>query len=77
MAEAVVGRLIMYSQEFCPTCVKARRVMTAEGIDFEERMLDDREDWQEEVLARTKQVTVPVFLHPDGTWEVGFRGERG
>ena len=39
--------------------------------------MDDREDWQDDVLARTHQATVPVFLHPDGHWEIGFRGERG
>ena len=77
MAEGTTAKLIMYSQEFCPTCVKARTVMTAEGIEFEERLLDDREDWQDEVLLKTKQVTVPVFLHADGAWELGFRGERG
>jgi len=57
--------------------VKARRVLTDEGADFEERILDDREDWQELVLAHTHQASVPVFVHPDGTWEVGFRGEIG
>ena len=70
-------KLVMYSSEFCPTCVKARQAMTAEGVDFEERILDDRDDWQTDVLSNTKQVTVPVFLHLDGHWEVGFRGERG
>ncbi len=77
MADGSPGKLIMYSQEFCPTCVKARKVLTEEGVEFEERVLDDREDWQDEVLLRTKQVTVPVFLRPDGAWVVGFRGERG
>ena len=55
----------------------ARRVLTEEGVEFEERVLDDREDWQGEVLANTGQASVPVFLHSDGTWEVGFRGEIG
>ena len=57
--------------------MKARRVLTDEGADFEERLLDDREDWQEQVLAHTSQASVPVFVHPDGAWEVGFRGEIG
>ena len=57
--------------------MKARRVLTDEGADFEERILDDREDWQEQVLAHTSQASVPVFVHPDGAWEVGFRGEIG
>lgn len=57
--------------------MKARRVLTDEGADFEERILDDREDWQELVLAHTNQASVPVFVQPDGTWEVGFRGEIG
>ena len=77
MAEEQRPRLIMYSSDFCPTCVKARQVLSAEGVDYEERMLDDVDEWQAAVLANTKQATVPVFLHPDGKWEVGFRGERG
>lgn len=52
-------------------------VLKSENVDFEDRMLDDNDEWQAAVLANTKQATVPVFLHPDGRWEVGFRGEKG
>ena len=55
----------------------ARDAARKARIRIVERMLDDVDEWQAAVLANTKQATVPVFLHPDGKWEVGFRGERG
>lgn len=77
MAELAEGNLIMYSMEFCPTCNQAKEVLDKEGVVYEERIVDDSEEWQEDVLKHTMQTSVPVFLHPDGTWEVGFRGEIG
>jgi glutathione S-transferase len=47
------------------------------GVAFEERMVDDRDDWVEEVLRISNQNTVPVFVHPDGRIEVGWEGEYG
>ncbi len=47
------------------------------GTDFEERVVDNNEEWQDEVMAISKQVTVPVLVWPDGRVEVGWKGERG
>lgn len=75
--EPLADKMIMYSMEFCPTCNKAKETLDHEGIAYEERIVDDSEEWQEDVLKYTKQASVPVFLHPSGDWEVGFRGEIG
>ena len=69
--------LLLYSMSDCPVCIKAKRNLRAEGVVFTERLVDDEEIWQEEVSRLTKQNTVPVFVHPDGRVEIGFKGEKG
>ncbi|MBI2165877.1 MAG: hypothetical protein HYU29_05685 [Chloroflexi bacterium] len=46
-----------------------------EKVGFEERLVDDDQKFMDEALALSD--TVPVFVHPDGRVEVGFRGEVG
>jgi glutaredoxin len=69
--------LLMYSISDCPTCMKAKRKLRSEGIEYSERQVDEEEIWQEEVVRLTNQNTVPVFVHADGRVEVGFEGEKG
>jgi glutaredoxin 3 len=69
--------LLMYSISDCPTCIKAKRKLRGQGIEFTERQVDEAEIWQEEVVRLTNQNTVPVFVHADGRVEVGFEGEKG
>ena len=72
-----MSTLVMYSLRDCPTCIKARDALTRRGVAFEERPVDDRPDWQEQVLKISKQNTVPVFVAPDDCVEIGFEGEHG
>ncbi|MFZ5817981.1 MAG: glutaredoxin family protein [Bacillota bacterium] len=72
-----MSKLVLYTLSTCSVCDQARTALTQRGVPFEERLLDDREDWQDEVIRLTNQYTVPVLLHPDGRWEVGFEGEVG
>jgi glutaredoxin len=67
----------MYTLATCPTCVKARRLFKQRGIEFEDRVVDDRPDWCMEVLRLSNQNTVPVIVWTDGRVEVGIDGERG
>lgn len=68
--------LVMYSLSDCPTCARARAEMAADGVAFEERLVDREPNWQREVMRLTLQRTVPVFVK--GTQVVvGFHGERG
>ncbi len=72
-----MSKLIMYSLMFCPTCVKAREALDAQGVDYEDRVVDFEPNWQQELIKISKQDTAPVFVHPDGSIEVGWEGERG
>jgi len=66
--------LILYTLAGCPTCDRARRDLSAEGIDFEERRVDDNAQWFEE--ATKLSLTVPVIVRGDRI-EVGWKGESG
>lgn len=66
----------MYSLLTCPTCVAAREELAAQGVRYEERVLDGNADHQAELLRLTRQRTVPVFVK-DGKVTIGFHGEQG
>ena len=66
----------MYSLATCPTCTAARREMDEQRVEYEERVLDDHPEYQQEVLRLTFQRTVPVFVK-DGKVVIGFHGELG
>ncbi len=66
--------LIMYTLRTCPTCEHARRDLTADGVGFEERAIDDNAQWFEE--ASRLGITVPILVRGDKV-EVGWKGEMG
>lgn len=66
--------LIMYTLRTCPTCVRARRELAADGVDFEERVIDDNAQWFDE--ASRLALTVPILVRGDRV-EVGWKGEVG
>lgn len=72
-----VAKTILYTLSTCPVCAQAKEVLAGRNVEFEERVLDDREDWQNEVIALTSQYSVPVIIHGDGRVEVGIDGELG
>ncbi len=68
--------LVMYSLTDCPTCARARREMDAEGVAYEERLVDGDPAYQQEVVRLTLQRTVPVFVK-GAQVVVGYHGEQG
>jgi len=66
--------LIIYTLRTCPTCDRARRELTEEGVAFEERMIDDNSQWFDE--ASRLGLTVPILVRGDRV-EVGWKGESG
>lgn len=72
-----MSKLVLYTLQDCPVCQKAKQVLTGRGVAYEERVVDDRPDWQAEVVRLTRQTTVPVQVHTDGRVEIGIEGEVG
>lgn len=66
--------LIMYTLRTCPTCERARRDLTEEGVEFEERVIDDNAQWFDE--ASRLGLTVPILVRGDKV-EIGWKGEVG
>ena len=66
---------IVYTLTVCPACDALRAVWKREGIEYEERRVDQSQDTLDEALDYAD--TVPIIIHPDGKVEVGFKGMTG
>jgi glutaredoxin len=73
----MADKVIMYSLATCPVCFKARRLLKQRGVDYEDRVVDDRPDWAMDVVRLSNQSTAPVIVWADGRIEIGIDGERG
>ncbi len=66
---------IVYTLSSCPTCEDLRTEWTRRGIQFEERRVDESQEWLDKAL--TYDDTVPIIVYDDGRVEIGFEGEIG
>lgn len=64
----------IYSTSWCPGCVKLKKYLSMNGVEFEEVNVADRHEDREEVFRVSGQRTVPV-LEADGEVVVGFDKE--
>jgi glutaredoxin 3 len=61
----------MYTSPSCPFCVRAKRLLAARGIDFEEIDVSTDDELRAGVIERTGRRTVPqIFI--DGQSIGGF-----
>jgi len=51
--------VVVYGTKFCPFCVAARRLLTAEGIDFKDILVDGNKTLRAEIAERSGRSTVP------------------
>jgi NADH-dependent peroxiredoxin subunit F len=66
-----MARVQMYSMEWCPYCAKAKALLGAKGIEYDEVDVTDDEDKAVEMIERTGQRGVPQFFI-DGQWVGGY-----
>jgi glutaredoxin len=67
-------RPILYTLSNCPTCVKAKRDLKREGVDYEERQVDSNPTWYDEALNYA--ATVPIYVEGESV-TIGWKGEHG
>ena len=75
--------IIVYSKESCPYCVRAKQLLAAKGLAFEEIRVDLDAAKLEEMLARSEgRRTVPqIFINGkgiggfDSLWALEQKGE--
>ena len=60
--------VVIYTQPNCPPCAAVKRLLTAEGIAFEERPAAEHLDFLASIGARS----APVIIDEDGKAIMGF-----
>ena len=71
MADIPVG----YTLTICPACDHLRDTWAKQGIQYDERRVDQSQDTLDEALLYGDNV--PIIVYPDGKVEVGFEGHKG
>jgi mycoredoxin len=62
------GRVTMYSTPWCGYCVRLKRALEREGIEFDEVDIDKDTAAADFVMAQNGgNATVPTIVLPDGT----------
>jgi len=58
-----VTRVKIYTTSSCPFCIRAKRLLEARGIPFEEIDVGNDDALREEIIRRTGRRTVPqIFI---------------
>lgn len=60
-----MAKVVMYSKDPCPFCVKAKNFLNNKGIPFQEIDLTDRQDEIDRIKNETGWRTVPIILIND------------
>jgi glutaredoxin 3 len=61
-----MARVQMYTTPVCPFCVRAKRLLQARGIEYDEIDVADDLEEREEVMRRSGRRTVPqIFIDGD------------
>lgn len=58
---ASVSDLILYHYDWCPFCVRVRRVVERLGISLEERNIITHREYRQELAQARGRATVPVL----------------
>ena len=74
--------VIIYTTRFCPYCIRAKQVLDAKGIEYNEIKVDSRPDLRAEMRQKSGRHTVPQIwigaTHVGGfddLWAVDRSGE--
>jgi len=57
--------VVMYTSPVCPFCIRAKRLLDAKGVTYEERMLDLSSESRQMLVDLTGRMTVPQILIDD------------
>lgn len=67
--------VIVYTLKNCDVSEKAVADLREQGVEFEERRVDENVAWWDEALNYS--MTVPVIVWDNGDVEMGWAGEHG
>jgi len=58
-------KVVMYTTNICPYCVRAKALLHKKGVSYEERHIEGNRDYMREMLERSKLRTVPQIFIDD------------
>ncbi len=70
-----MARVIVYTKDECPWCVKVEDFLRKSGLEFEERNAQRNPAFAEEVRSKSGGFAVPV-TDIDGTVIIGFNVKK-
>lgn len=69
-----MARVLMYTTAVCPYCINAKKLLAEKGVAIEEVRVDREPQLRQEMMAKSKQRTVPQIwiddLHVGGFSEL-------
>lgn len=71
MRMAKTQKVIIYATSWCPWCKRTKEFLAANKIAFEERDVEKKREWAEEMVKKSGQTGTPV-LEINGRIIVGF-----
>ena len=71
----------LYSADWCPFCIRAKKLLESKGIEFEEINVDETPGLREEIVQKTGHKTIPqIFINDEfigGFTELSALNEKG
>lgn len=59
-----MAKVVVYSKEYCPFCVRAKSLLEGKGVAFEEIMVDSDPQLFADLKAKSGMMTVPqIFIN--------------
>ena len=68
-------KIKIFSTPNCPYCIKAKEYLKEKGLEFEEIDISKDQDAAQDIIKRSKQMSVPV-IEIDGELVIGFDKEK-
>ncbi len=70
-----MAKVIVYTKNDCPWCVKVEDFLKKSNVEFEERNAQDNPAYAKEVVSKSGGASVPV-TDIDGTIIIGFNPKK-
>lgn len=66
---------IVYTLPSCRACATLKADWAKEGVQFEERLVSENQEWLDQALGYADMV--PIIVHPGGRVEIGYKNLIG
>ena len=78
---SAVRKVLLYTTQYCPFCVMAKRLLARKGVSYEEIAVDSDPGLRQEIIRKTGRRTVPVIFigerHIGGFEEMAALDRKG